>query len=190
MLDDPEFVQMLREAVVETEKRSYATFRVFQNRSIAELGTVRDLIAAIKAEKGQHGFRSLKINKPDPPDCVGINSRDERVGFEVTELVDGTTIKQNQRGRSEWKEWGPEEFRSKLGSILATKDGKRLLGGPYDKFVVVVHTDEPLLPHEECNAMLTGHRFGPFRQIDEAYLLFSSQPWCDFDPYIQLTLAK
>lgn len=187
-LDDPELVQMLWETVRQQEKRDYATFRVFPDRSIAELGTVRDLLAAIKAEEGQHGFRSLKINQPDPPDCIGIDSRGECVGFEVTELVDETTIRQSQRGRSEWKEWGPEEFRAKLKTILEGKDQKKLLGGPYDRFVVVVHTDEPLLPHHECASMLADHRFGPFQQIDESFLIFSSEPGGSSDPYIQLKL--
>lgn len=96
-------------------------------------------------------------------------------------------------GFNEPKEWEPQEFRAKLQSRLVDKDGKQLHYGPYHKYVVVVHTDEPLLPYEECNAMLAGRQFGPFREIDEAYLLFSPppslQPGRDFDPYIQLTLT-
>jgi hypothetical protein len=177
---------MIREAA--PKEKGYASFRDWPDKSVKERAVVGDLLCAIKAEEGQHGLLTLNVNETDPPDCIGIGLHGERVGFEVTELVDQATVERNLQGRSEWKEWGQQEFLAKLQSILNEKDRKQLRGRPYDKFVVVVHTDEPLLPHSECASMLNGHRFGPYQQINEAFLLFSYEPGRSSYPYIRLKL--
>ena len=182
-----EILQMLWDAVERT--KGYASFWDWPEKSIKERGVVRELLGAIRAEEGQHGIRTLNANKFDPPDCIGISLQGERVGFEVTELVDQATVERNRRGYPEWKEWTPEELLAKVGCLLVGKDGKRLQGGPFDRYVVVIHTDEPLLQYEECAAILRGRKFGPFQQIDEAFFLFAPEPGRDSYPFLRLELT-
>jgi len=172
-LDDQVFALMWKSIAKE---KGYASYWDWPDKATKELGVVRDLLGAIKAKEGQHGIRTLSCNKTDPPDCIGIGLNGEQIGFEVTELVDQATVEHNKHGHFDWKEWKSAELQAELASRLQDKDGKQLQNGPFERYIVVIYTDEPLLRCEDCADILRGHRFGPFQQIDEAFLLFSPEP--------------
>lgn len=109
----------------------------------------------------------------DPPDCIGTTASGEHVAFEVTEFVDQETVKLNKAGKHAFKQWLPDELITKLQEKITAKDSKEFHGGPYSKVMLVIHTDEPLLSHVDCEKILRGKKFGPCKKIDDAYLIFS-----------------
>jgi hypothetical protein len=60
----------------------------------------------------------------DPPDCEGIDDNGARVAIEVTELVDGATIRAVKHGGSKLasRKWTQEDFRLELARRIGAKD--------------------------------------------------------------------
>lgn len=87
------------------------------------------------------------------------------------------------------RRWDEQDFIAHVAHRVSEKDKKKLSGGPYGAYVVVMHTDEPELDRDTCKAWLKGHVFGPFRQISEAYLLFSYKPKVGYE-YVKLQIAQ
>ncbi len=186
--DDPEISRLLWEAL--DKQKGYASFFDWPDKAIKERSVVKDLLYALQIEERICWIRSLKSNpvRNVAPDCIGIDVGMRPIAIEVTELVDQATVERNRKGHADWKEWGTEEFRATIRSKLKNKDGKQLHGGPFDSYVVVLHTDEPLLSQKDCAAMLDDQKFGPFEKIKEAFLLFSHVPRRVSYPYIRLKL--
>jgi len=51
-----------------------------------------------------------------------------------------------------------------------------LKGGPYSMRVLLIHTDEMLLTHDECRSWLEEHSLTHPTPWDRVYLLFSYSP--------------
>jgi hypothetical protein len=172
------------------KRKGYATFFDWPNKATKEKGVVRALLDAMDAKGESHGIAHLKTSPVDPPDCIGVLTNGELVGFEVTELVDQKTVEMNPRGRGAWKEWPSSELIEKLKQIARKKDSKHFQGGPYSKIVLVIHTDEPMVRSADCDSILRGQVFGRCRQITEVYLLLSYAPGLKAYPYFRLEVAK
>jgi len=146
----------------------------------------------------------------DPPDCVVLDQEGRKVAVEVTELVSSEAIKKNQGKKLEdriYRDWRPNEVVTKINDIIQNKDGKTFKGGPYAKKILLIFTDEDTLLSRrfEYARLLQEQSFGPVKQIDEVYFLFSyvgrayphsqeEEPFYDpaFDegyPYIKLSLG-
>ncbi len=92
-------------------------------------------------------------------------------GIEVTELVHRKTLERSikaLRERAAGKEpqqseayfaWQREDFLSAIGDQLAAKDKARLKGGPYDRYILVIHTDETFLDRTRVEQFLAGAAF-------------------------------
>ena len=87
-------------------------------------------------------------------------------------------------------ELGPPRFLEKLQGCLNEKDSKVLKGGPYDEYIVLVHTDEPGLAADTVEQWLSDYVFATPTQIDRAYLLLSYDPTRRGYPYFRLDWRK
>jgi hypothetical protein len=79
---------------------------------------------------------------------------------------------------------------SEIDRILKEKDGKSYHGGPYSKFIVVIHTDEYSMSYASYAQGLQKRYFSGYNQVDEAYLLFSFDPSEECCPYVKLNIKK
>jgi len=105
----------------------------------------------------------------------------------MTELVCEQAIRATALGQKAYRIWSREEAIEQLNRRLADKDSKVYHGGPYGRLGVVVHTAESDLVPERTIEWLDHHEFGPFSQIDEAYILFSYQALMGY-PVAQLRI--
>ena len=147
----------------------------------------------------------------DPPDCVVSDRAGNPVAVEVTEFVSRKAIEKNRKEGIEGidriiRNWEPEEVVEEISRIIQKKDGKTFKGGSYAKKILLIFTDEDALVSRrfEYAKLLPEQSFGPVKQIDEVYFLFSyvgeAHPYyqnddplydAEFDrgyPYIKLSL--
>src|SRR5262249_52727977 len=122
----------------------------------------------------------------DPPDCEGIVDG-VWTGIEVTELVDEKTlaqsikaIKQREAGKEPdrpavYLVWSRENLLKALQERLDDKDRPKLKGDPYDRYIVVIHTDEDFLSQDSVGRFLDGATFHT-GFIDAAFLGLSYHP--------------
>lgn len=185
-MDEDELVERVQDAV--RKQRPYAGFFHWPERAIAEWGIANAFSEAAASEEG-FPLRELESKEPgeDPPDCEGIDAQGRRIAIEVTELVDGDAIARARRtGSNVWSTWNEPKIRAVLDHLLTEKDSKTLQGGPYDEYLVLIHTDEPALTFEQIKAAVVEHSFPRLRQIRRAYVLLSYDPQHCGYPYVKL----
>jgi hypothetical protein len=116
--------------------------------------------------------RSLVARRPgeDPPDCEAIVDG-AWAGIEAIELVHDETA----ASFDHWVQhfvWQQPSFLARAQSIIEGKDGKRWLGGPYDRKLLVIYTNELYLPRDKVKLWLADHHFRT-AVFDHAVLGFS-----------------
>jgi hypothetical protein len=158
-----------------SRRRKYAAFFEWPDKEVKELGIVRELITSLESNAG-YVLKDPRINRPDPPDCVCLNSAGELVALEVVELVSEEAVRLNAQGHDVYRHWRPGDLVPELSKLLAAKDKKTFHGGPYSEIAVVVFTAEMALSSSDATKELEAIRFGPFAQIDHAFLMFSYAP--------------
>ena len=186
-IDFDEVLEKVREAF--HKRKGYASFWDYPDKQVKERGVVKDLVEAIELEEGACQIRHL-VSNPDKYGAVDVFGTDilrRTIAYEVTELVSEEAVRLNRRGLKVYKKWDAVNLVTKLEERLTAKD-EQLSTVTYNKQVVVIFTDEPFLSHHWCVPILSGHLFGPFANIDEAYLLFSYEPGREGYPYIRLRL--
>jgi hypothetical protein len=193
--EDPEFLDDLRRLV--EEQRVYASFREIGPKEGKEIDVVRDLMESLAAS-GSLSYTDVRPSPKDPPDCLASDPSGGLVAIEVTELVSEEAVRSNEILRRElgrrpditeirMAQWSPGAFITHLAGLLSEKDSKALHGGPFEEYVVVVHTADPLLEWRAAERWLISHSFGEFSQISSAYLLFSYHPGIGY-PFLALPL--
>lgn len=158
--------------------RHHAGFFDWPNKEIKELGVIKDLVESVGGELARLAIRP---GRPDPPDAVGEREDGGLVAIEVTELVDQQVLAQNIRSERESAGMAPPEHRAwdkpgliaAIGGRLTAKDGVNLQGGPFQDYLVVLHTDEAMLSHSDASEWVGNQTFIGMKQIKDAYLLFS-----------------
>jgi hypothetical protein len=93
------------------------------------------------------------------------------IGVEVTELVHRKTLersikalKQRAAGREPalpeaYFVWDRDDLIAAIQVLIEGKDVAKLKGGPYDRYVLVIHTDEFFLSRETVGKFLEGATF-------------------------------
>ena len=106
-------------------------------------------------------------------------------------MVDGAAIIKYKKHRLlDYAGWSDEELRESVARLLRAKAERRpkLKGGPYGQYVVLLYTDEPMLPFSQAEEWLNGMRFTGLRNIDRACLLVSYHPQFGYCPYLELAI--
>jgi len=134
-------------------------------------------------------YQNLRASENDPPDVLAETVGGALVAFEVRELVDQSAIELNERGEQVYRDWTNFEVIQEIQKIIDEKDRKNYIGGPYEKLILVIPTDEPVLTLWQLKPLLDAHECKETRQLNEAYLLFSYDPGIKGYPYIQLRFA-
>ena len=175
--------------------RGYADFFGWAtDRDLEEVNVVEMLFASMQADGvlEMSGLRSRGRGN-DPPDCEAVDLAGCRVAIEVTELVDGKAIRAFKSGATDAvSHWDRDRFVEAMSSHLAQKDRRffKLKGAPYEGgYVVVVFTDEPMLPATRVESWLAGYAFSGLSQVTRAFLLLSYDPDLGRCPYFSLTIG-
>jgi hypothetical protein len=183
------------------KQRAYASFFKLGSKAHEELTVVENLLESMRT-RGEVKYSEARLAPLDPPDCIAqtADGGSLSVAIEVTELVCEESVRINARqdreamrrmepGVAVMRAWDTQDFIGHIAARLEDKDSKKLKGGPYERYIVAIHTDEPLLERDQCMAWLRDYTFGPFQQIAEAYLLFSYMPGKGYE-YITLAIAS
>jgi hypothetical protein len=190
--DEDEVARLMH--LAREKRRGYADFWQWPpDKKMAEWHVARTVLKFLTAIGGGEVI-SLEPAERDPPDCVAVLRDGLRVGIEVTELVDakmakghGARTAAERRGKPPNPEkavaadeiawWGAAELREAIVRAVATKD-VLANGGPYDRYLVILHTDEDTITQSVLGDALAGPRIDT-RHIDQAFVLLSYDPAAD-----------
>jgi hypothetical protein len=158
--------------------RGYADFFDWPDKSVKEWGVAQTFVKELKRVKGIN-VRSGKQHPAGanhPPDFQVIIETGELWGVEITELVSQKAIEATKRGHSVVADWSDEELNARFEYLVLKKDRpENVKGGPYDRFMLLVHVDEVMLTRGRLERVL-GRRSFRTRLIDEIYVLMSYDP--------------
>jgi len=174
-LTDEDFQQL-----VLANKREWNSFWFWRDKPVAERGIARDILEAVGIQV--HSLRSLN---QDPPDCEAMLDG-QFSGIEVTELVHRATLERSikavrQRSRGEEPQrpeayfaWTRDDLIAALQAMLVVKNSAKL-NRSYERYVLVIHTDEFFLDSGSVERFLEGASFNT-SLITHAFLGLSYEP--------------
>jgi len=169
--------------------KEYAPFFEWFEKDRKELGVVEELLESVN-RMGRTGYYSPQIYRPDPPDCVCLNSSAALVALEVSEVVCEKAARLTAQGNQVMRVWRPGELTTRVAELLAEKDKKIYHGGPYAEIVASLFTDEPLVTPEHADTELSSASFGPYKQLTAAFLLLSYNPNTKTYPVVALRIVQ
>ncbi|MGY2938848.1 hypothetical protein ACVWZ6_008450 [Bradyrhizobium sp. GM6.1] len=182
--------------IIETNVRPWNGFWAWNDKPIGELGAAREIMGRAGLE-----VRDLvSRGRDDPPDCEG-NIDGRRVAVEVTELVHEPTLKRSLKalkqraagiepGKPEaYFVWQQTDLFQALQQRIDQKDQSKLKGGPYERYILVIATDEMFLDASKVEKWLTGATFRS-KQITDVLLGLSHEPERGGCPVFVLTICR
>jgi hypothetical protein len=136
-----------------------------------------------------------ELHSPDDeaPDCEAIVDK-RRSGIEVTELADKEALKSMVKAKrqfADWREamkhgkfllWDQASLRAKVQNRIEEKD-PAAKGHPYERYYLVIHSDELSLGKENVEEFLRGATFRS-RWITDAYFALPPPPLSDGKPAV------
>lgn len=188
--EEPGFAEL-----IEANLRPWNSYWAWKHKPTGESGAASEILrgAGINAE----GLVSR--GDQDPPDC------EARVdgcltGVEVTELVHRQTLERSLKAlklRAQGKEphkaeayfvWDRADLLGALQARIDAKDRAILKGGPYERYILVVYTDEMFLSASQVEQWLKGATFRADR-ITDVLLGLSYDPAQQCCPVFKLCIA-
>lgn len=166
--------------------RRYAAFWESLDKDVKEIGAGKEFVTSLHAQFDVE-LCDLSLQRPDPPDLIGIDENGLRVGVELAEVVCRETVERNEKGEEVFRVWRTGELSAALSDALSRKDRKTYYGGPLVQLYVCLFTDEPALTPDSARAELATAQFGPFEKITRSFLLFSYDPGTKTYPMLELT---
>ncbi len=181
------------ESLPRQQKRGYGDFFAWpQDRQLEEWAIVEALKESLEKANAAF-FKGLVVRGRgnDPPDCEAVLLEGGKLGIEVTELVDPSAILAYKNGDTLQKaEWEKTKLVAAITQRLRVKDvADKVKGGPYDLYILVIHTDEPMLNFDYTYPLLSGLSFPLCALIKRAFLLMSYDDAHRCCPYLELNLA-
>src|SRR4051812_25726892 len=154
MTTDPDKLNYLRAMLAKKRKKN--SFWVWPDRPVGERGIASEILVQAGVDVADMLSRE---QGEDPPDCEA--TLDGRLsGVEVTELIHRQALERNLRqpGLPEYFDWDNLTFLAALKKCIDAKD-RAWKGGPYERRVLVIHTDEFVLDRDAVSRFLEGSRF-------------------------------
>jgi hypothetical protein len=183
--------------IIKANVRGWNSYWFWRDKPVGERGAARDILMA--AGIAFEGLVS-RANGQDPPDCEAIV--DGRLaGIEVTELVHQKTLERSlkaQKERAEGREpqkpeayfvWDRAELLRALQDRISAKDRVEPKGGPYSRYILVIHTDETFLEAAKVEQWLIGVTF-PTNRITDVLLGLSYDPGQRRCPVFKLRVCR
>jgi hypothetical protein len=179
------------ETIKKNVRQHAGYFAWLSDRAIEEIGVVQSLHESLE-KIGKDFFHSYKSRgaKNDPPDCEALSLKDERIGIEVTELVDSDSISASKREQPiPWEPWTNDELYDLLNNRISKKDKPQdVKGGPYSQYLLIIYCDEPRVLDYELIESIRSRSFGPTKLLSRVFFLMSYSPWEKCCPFIELKI--
>jgi hypothetical protein len=146
-------------------------FWVGPNRRITEHGVASEILR-------EAGVKMVDlVSRPenqDPPDCEGkLDGRWS--GVEVTELVHQKALKRSIKHSEAYFLWNRKDLIAEIQDRIDANDAAKIKGGPYERYVLVIHSDELILSRPAVTEFLQGARFRT-KLITDVFLGLSYEP--------------
>jgi hypothetical protein len=173
------------------KKRRHAGFFHWPERRVGEQHIVQ-LFSEAAHSAGEHGLTEIASTVIDPPDCEALGPSGERVGIEVTELVDQKLAGQRPI-KIRPKFWDVSEVVARINHIVRRKDLKCAHVTDFSKLILLVHTDEMFLrgyPGDEILEGLRAETFDAPNHFDEVVFMVSYDARVRTYPWVRLALSQ
>lgn len=160
-------------------QRSYAGyFHIRRDPTGTEMGVVADWLHARFGDPDEN-FSKMepRPNPLDPPDVVLTDLGGERIGIEVTELVDGPTISAWEKSLgADYKLYDQDKFYSLLRERIKQKNKAEFLDPPYSKSILIIYSDEPELSRDDSFLAFKGEAKFESGWFDEVWFIMPPKP--------------
>lgn len=180
---------------IATNARPWDGFWAWRDKPVGERGAASEILqqAGIKVAE-------LVSRRDDPPDCEGMLDR-QWSAVEVTELVHEPTLARSMKAINEraagrepekpeaYYVWDRADLLRALQERINVKDTAGLKGGPYERYVLVMHTDEFFLDSATVGKFLEGAKFRT-RLITDVVIGLSYEPVSGGCPVFRLELTR
>ena len=116
----------------------------------------------------------------------------------MTELVEGATLARAREAltlppsdvfaglrRHQYREWTREDFLEEIQALIKKKNSGKWKGGPYQRQMLVIHTDETTLGPGAVKQFLDGRRFD-FGFFSDVVVVLSYDPHTKTHPAFRL----
>jgi hypothetical protein len=160
----------------------------WQDKSEKERGVALQILLDAKFDVAE--FRS---RQDDPPDYEGLLDA-QWSAVEVTQLMHEKAraqsmkaMKQQQEQSERYYLWGRDDLLRKIQKLIDVKDRKQYKGGPYQRFVLVIYTDEFILDGATMLQFLDGATFRT-RLMTDVVVGLSYEPSSGTYPTFRLRL--
>jgi hypothetical protein len=185
------------EKIIATNARPWNSFWSWRDKPVGERGAAEKILLA--AGLKVKNLVSRRTGE-DPPDCEAMVDEGWS-GIEVTELVHQKTLARSLKAvkeRAVGKEpdrpeahfvWEKDDLISMLQVQIDRKDNAKLRGGPYKRYILIIHTDEFFLDSGSVKRFLEGAAFRA-TMITDVILGLSYEPKLGDCPIFRLPLAR
>jgi hypothetical protein len=160
------------------------------NKPVKERVVARQILLDAKFEVTKFGSR-----RDDPPDCEGLLDG-QWSAVELTQLMHEKAraqsmkaIKQQPEQPEKYYSWDRDEVLRAIQELIRAKDAKRYKGGPYQRFVLVIYTDEFVLKGATMQQFLDGTTFRT-RVFTDVVVGLSYEPVSGSYPTFRLSLIR
>ena len=161
-----------------SKQRGYADFFDWPDKSDKERGIARAFFEELERDTGRKTVCATQHpgGENHAPDCQAVMDTGEVWGIEITELVSQKAIEGTKLGESVLAVWPDCFLVAKFEALIARKDRpEHVRGGPYNRYVLLVHVDEDMLLGTRLKVVL-GSRCFRTHLIDDIYVLTSYEP--------------
>ena len=178
---------------VKNSRREHASFfdAPRKYRATKELSIGMHLFQYLEGQEGDRYFDDFD-NAEDPPDISAISSDGQKIGVEITELVSNEAIQAQIRGDraaqvADMVKWPNERIIESIQERIDSKnDVSPDIKAKYQRFILLLHTDEFSLTYTNVEQAINGKVWGNTENLDEGYLLFSYDPFTKSYPVLKL----
>ena len=144
----------LRKALASMTRKGGRDYWYWKDKPVMECGAAKDVLTAAGLN-----IEGITSRADDPPDCEALVDG-ERCGIEVTELVHQKALELSIRGDEKFFAWERLDLCNALQALIARKDrAGNVKGGPYKRYILVIHTDETFLVRHTVEQLLAGASF-------------------------------
>ncbi len=192
--DEQDYRSMVARSMAQSRRRhrGHADYWRGPNQEAEELYVAKTLLTFLNRREQLEWKLRSRGQGQDPPDCEAVAESGMLVGIEVTELVDQSSIEEVVRGGCEpLADWSREQLTDHLQRLLHRKDAPaRTQGGPYQEYLLAIHTDEPSLTAANLDQLLLEHTFPEMQLITAAFILVGFDPRRATCPVVELRLES
>jgi hypothetical protein len=181
--------------IIEANVRPWNSFWSWRDKPIGEVGAAREILTGA----GIDARDLVSRGKDDPPDCEA-NIDGCLTAVEVTELVHEPTLKRSLRALKQralgtepskpeaFFVWKRDDLINALQQRIDDKDRAKLKGGPYERYILVIPTDEMFLEAPQVEQWLADAAFRS-KRITDVLLGLSHDPHRGCCPVLKLSLC-